>query len=37
LIVPENTRGAPGVETYFDLMNTWVSSLAQGFAAGAAR
>jgi ABC-type Zn uptake system ZnuABC Zn-binding protein ZnuA len=34
VIVPENTHGAPGVETYFDLMNTWVSSLAAGYAAG---
>lgn len=37
IIVPENTRGAPGVETYFDLMNTWVTGLAKGFAGGAAR
>jgi len=29
--VPENTQGAPGVNTYFDLMNTWVGSLAAGF------
>jgi ABC-type Zn uptake system ZnuABC Zn-binding protein ZnuA len=35
VIVPENTHGAPGVETYFDLMNTWVNSLAAGFHAGA--
>ncbi len=26
----------PGVETYFDLMNTWVSGLAAGFTAGGA-
>ncbi|MEP6744609.1 MAG: hypothetical protein ABJB33_03870 [Gemmatimonadota bacterium] len=32
VIVPENTHGAPGVETYFDLMNTWIGELAQGFA-----
>ncbi len=32
VIVPENTHGAPGVETYFDLMNAWITSLAQGFA-----
>ena len=32
VIVPENTHGAPGVETYFDLMNTWITGLAQGFA-----
>src|SRR5438045_1229411 len=32
VIVPENTNGAPGVNTYFDLMSTWVTSLAKGFA-----
>jgi zinc/manganese transport system substrate-binding protein len=32
VVVPENTDGAPGVHTYFDLMNTWVSGLAQAFA-----
>jgi zinc/manganese transport system substrate-binding protein len=32
VIVPENTDGAPGVHTYFDLMNAWVSSLARAFA-----
>ena len=31
VIVPENTQGAPGVDTYFDLMNTWIKSLADGF------
>ena len=31
VIVPENTDGAPGVNTYFDLMNTWVSGLAAAF------
>jgi zinc/manganese transport system substrate-binding protein len=31
IIVPENTAGAPGVDTYFDLMNTWVGSLATAF------
>ena len=31
VVVPENTRGAPGVDTYFDLMNTWVSGLASAF------
>ena len=35
VVVPENTHGSPGVETYFDLMNTWVTQLAQGFAGGA--
>jgi ABC-type Zn uptake system ZnuABC Zn-binding protein ZnuA len=38
VIVPENTHGAPGIETYFDLMNTWVGQLAHGFAgSGASR
>jgi zinc/manganese transport system substrate-binding protein len=32
VIVPENTDGAPGVHTYFDLMNAWVSDLARAFA-----
>lgn len=36
VIVPENTNGAPGVNTYFDLMNTWITSLASGFG-GASR
>ena len=31
VIVPENTQGAPGVNTYFDLMNTWIKNLASGF------
>ncbi|MFL5403244.1 MAG: metal ABC transporter substrate-binding protein [Gemmatimonadales bacterium] len=31
VIVPENTGGAPGVNTYFDLVNTWVGSLAAAF------
>jgi len=31
VIVPESTDGAPGVNTYFDLMNTWVTSLAAAF------
>lgn len=31
VIVPENTGGAPGVDSYFDLVNNWVSSLAAGF------
>ena len=31
VIVPENTFGAPGVTTYFDLVNTWVTGLAAGF------
>jgi ABC-type Zn uptake system ZnuABC Zn-binding protein ZnuA len=36
VIVPENTNGAPGVDTYFDLMDTWVNGLARAFA-GAGR
>ncbi len=35
VIVPENTGGAPGVNTYFDLLNTWISGLVGGFAGGA--
>jgi ABC-type Zn uptake system ZnuABC Zn-binding protein ZnuA len=31
VIVPENTNGAPGVNTYFDLMNTWINGLVAGF------
>jgi zinc/manganese transport system substrate-binding protein len=31
VVVPEQTDGAPGVNTYFDLMNTWVTSLAAAF------
>jgi zinc/manganese transport system substrate-binding protein len=34
VIVPENTNGAPGVNTYFDLMNTWVNGLAAAFKGG---
>ncbi|HEY6220498.1 MAG TPA: metal ABC transporter substrate-binding protein [Gemmatimonadaceae bacterium] len=34
VIVPENTNGAPGINTYFDLMNMWVTDLAKGFASG---
>jgi ABC-type Zn uptake system ZnuABC Zn-binding protein ZnuA len=35
VIVPENTHGAPGVNTYFDLMNAWVNGLASAFKGGA--
>ena len=35
VVVPENTSGAPGVDTYFDLMNTWVNGLVAGFRKGA--
>ena len=31
VIVPENTYGAAGVATYFDLLNTWVDGLAAAF------
>jgi hypothetical protein len=31
VIVPENTQGAPGVDTYFDLVNTWVNGLTAVF------
>jgi zinc/manganese transport system substrate-binding protein len=31
VIVPSNVGGAAGVDTYFDLMNTLVGSLAQAF------
>lgn len=31
IIVPSNVGGAPGVNTYFDLINTLVGSLAQAF------
>lgn len=27
VVVPENTGGAPGVDSYFDLMNLWMSAL----------
>ncbi|HWA40850.1 MAG TPA: metal ABC transporter substrate-binding protein [Gemmatimonadales bacterium] len=37
VIVPENTHGAPGVETYFDLVNAWVTGLAQAYAGATAR
>ncbi len=35
VVVPENTAGAPGVDTYFDLMNSWVNGLAAAFRKGA--
>jgi len=35
VVVPENTGGAPGVDTYFDLMNAWVNGLAAAFKGGA--
>jgi len=37
VIVPSNTGGAPGVNTYFDLMNLWITELDRAFrAAGTA-
>lgn len=35
VVVPENTGGAPGVDTYFQLVDTWVSGLAAAFSGGA--
>ena len=34
VVVPENTNGAPGVVTYFDMMNNWITQLVRGFAGG---
>ena len=34
VIVPSNTNGAPGIDTYFDLMNLWITELARAFGAG---
>jgi ABC-type Zn uptake system ZnuABC Zn-binding protein ZnuA len=31
VVVPENTNGAPGVNTYFDLMNNWITSLTAAY------
>jgi hypothetical protein len=31
VVVPENTDGAPGVNTYFDLVNTWMTNLTAAF------
>ncbi|HET7791400.1 MAG TPA: metal ABC transporter substrate-binding protein [Gemmatimonadales bacterium] len=36
VIVPSNTGGAPGVDTYFDLINLWISELSRAFGAGGA-
>ncbi|MGH7567380.1 MAG: metal ABC transporter substrate-binding protein [Gemmatimonadales bacterium] len=36
VIVPSNTGGAPGVDTYFDLINLWVEALGRAFDASAA-
>jgi hypothetical protein len=32
VIVPSNTEGAPGVETYEQLVDLWVAELADAFA-----
>ena len=34
VIVPSNTGGAPGIDTYFDLMNLWISELVRAFGGG---
>lgn len=34
VIVPSNVGGAPGIETYLDLVSLWVRELAAAFAAG---
>lgn len=31
VVVPENTLGAPGVETYFDLVNSWIHGLTAAY------
>jgi len=33
VIVPSNTSGQAGVNTYFDLMNLWITGLGQAFGA----
>ncbi len=35
VIVPSNTGGAPGIATYFDLMNLWLTELGRAFGATA--
>lgn len=35
VIVPSNTGGAAGVNTYFDLMNLWITELGRAFGASA--
>ena len=36
VIVPDQTQGAPGVDTYFDLVDTWIRELGTAFGAAAA-
>jgi zinc/manganese transport system substrate-binding protein len=31
VIVPENTEGEPGVQTYFDLVDLWIASLGAAY------
>jgi zinc/manganese transport system substrate-binding protein len=31
VIVPENTQGAPGVNTYLDLVSSWINGLAAAY------
>jgi len=33
VIVPSNTGGAAGIDTYFDLMNLWITELGRAFGA----
>jgi len=35
VVVAENTGGAPGTDTYFDLMNSWINGLAVVYRKGA--
>jgi zinc/manganese transport system substrate-binding protein len=35
VIVPSNVGGQPGIDTYFDLMNLWVTELVRAFGASA--
>lgn len=37
VIVPSNAGGAPGTDTYIDLVNLWVRELAAGFASARPR
>jgi ABC-type Zn uptake system ZnuABC Zn-binding protein ZnuA len=31
VIVAENTEGEPGVNTYFDLVNSWITGLTAAY------
>lgn len=37
VVVPENTGGEPGVASYFDLMNTWITRLRAAYTDGGTR